>query len=128
MQNVHYVLHVASPMGQNQPKANLVRPAREGTLRVLTSASRQVVRRVVYTSSTIAATSARATAGTPHDESMWTDVSCRTISEYARSKTLAEEAAWDFIGRDTSGMTLTTVLPGMILGRVLYPKFQARCK
>jgi hypothetical protein len=32
---------------------------------------------------------------------------------------LAVRAAWDFIERDSSGMTLATILPGMILGPVM---------
>ena len=50
-----YVIHVASPMGQGKPWADLVSPAREGTLRVLRAAREAGVRRVVLTSSTVAA-------------------------------------------------------------------------
>ena len=116
-----YVLHVASPMGQGEMKPDLVRPAREGTVRVLNAAARAGVQRVVYTSSTVAAQSATVPGELQprSDESTWTDVQQKGLPEYPRSKTLAERAAWEFIERDRSGMTLTTVLPGMILGPVM---------
>src|SRR5246127_5007626 len=48
-----YVLHVASPFPPQQPKddADLIVPARDGTLRVLHAAAVAAVRRVVVTSS-----------------------------------------------------------------------------
>ena len=117
----NYVLHVASPMGQGEMKPDLVRPAREGTLRVLKAAARNGVQRVVYTSSTVAAQSATVPGEVQprSDESTWTDLHQKALPEYPRSKTLAERAAWEFIEQDRSGLTLTTVLPGMILGPVM---------
>ena len=115
------VFHVASPMGQGDAKADLVRPAREGTLRVLQAASKHRVRRFIYTSSTAAA-EAPSISGELQprsDESTWTDAQKKGLGEYPKSKTLAERAAWDFIQQDSSGMTLTAVLPGMILGPVM---------
>lgn len=115
------VFHVASPMGQGEPKADLVRPAREGTERVLKAASRHQVRRFVYTSSVVAA-QAPSIPGELQprtDETTWTNAQQKGLGEYARSKTLAERMAWDFIQKDSSGMTLATILPGMILGPVM---------
>lgn len=116
-----YVIHVASPMGQGEPKADLVRPAREGTLRVLRAASKAGVQRVVYTSSTVAAQApdVPGEAQPQTDETTWTDPGQKGLGEYPRSKTLAELAAWDFMQQDGSGMTLATVLPGMIIGPVM---------
>ena len=115
------VFHMASPMGQGEPNADLIRPAREGTLRVLKAASRKGVRRFVYTSSTVTA-EASSVDGEDQprtDETTWTSTERKGLSEYGRSKTLAEKAAWDFIGQDSSGMTLSTILPGLILGPVM---------
>lgn len=104
-----YVLHVASPMGQGEPKGtDLVSPARDGTLRVLKAAARNGVHRVVYTSSLIAA-QAQSVPGEIQprtDEHTWTNPEEKGLSEYGRSKTLAERAAWDFVEHDTSGMEL----------------------
>ncbi len=118
-----YVLHVASPLGQGVPKGtDLVTPAREGTLRVLRASATAGVERVVYTSSLIAAHAA-AVPGLIRqpriDEETWTDPDARGLGEYGRSKTLAERAAWQFLEENGSGMTLATVLPGLIVGPVL---------
>jgi nucleoside-diphosphate-sugar epimerase len=48
------------------------------------------------------------------DESTWTDVRDPGASTYARSKTLAEQAAWQLVAGEKS--VLTTILPGTILG------------
>jgi dihydroflavonol-4-reductase len=114
-----FAIHVASPMGQGQPRGtDLVGPARDGSLRVLRAAARAGVRRVVATSSTMAAMPP-GHARTPIDESMWTDPAARGVGEYQRSKTLAERAAWEFMRAAGGAMTLATVLPGLILGPVL---------
>lgn len=119
VQGCDFVVHVASPMGQGAPRGtDLVGPAREGTLRVLKAAAQTGVRRVVLTSSTVAAMRVgKATASS--DETVWTDLASRGVSEYARSKTLAELAAWDFVHASGQPMTLSTILPGMILGPVM---------
>jgi dihydroflavonol-4-reductase len=117
-----YVMHVASPMGQGAPKGtDLVGPARDGTLRVLRAASASGVERVVCTSSGFAARTP-AVAGEKQpvaDERTWTDPVQKGLDEYARSKVLAERAAWEFIRADQSGMTLTTILPGFIVGAAM---------
>jgi dihydroflavonol-4-reductase len=117
-----YAIHVASPMGQGAPKGtDLVGPARDGTLRVLKAAAANGVQRVVCTSSTIAAQAPTAPGEKQPlaNEQTWTDPKEKGVGEYGRSKTLAEHAAWKFMEQDTSGMTLATVLPGMILGPVM---------
>ena len=117
----NYVLHVASPMGQGEPKADLLRPAREGTIRLLKAAREAGVQRVVLTSSTVAAkrSSKNGEIAQATNESTWTDPEEKGLGEYARSKTLAERAAWEFAGQTTGTMELTTILPGMVLGPVM---------
>ena len=117
-----YVIHVASPMGQGEPKADLLRPAREGAIRVLKAARDSGVQRVVLTSSTVAAKPSPKQGEAPPaatNESTWTDPEEKGLGSYARSKTLAERAAWEFAGQTTGTMELTTVLPGMVLGPVM---------
>jgi dihydroflavonol-4-reductase len=121
---VDYVMHVASPMGVGEYKSqDLVPPAREGTRRALEAARRGGARHVVLTSSLEAAIPPKVrseAAGAPTDESVWTDTRSRTVSNYRRAKTLAEQDAWAFIkgGGDTA-MTLTTILPAFIQGPVM---------
>ena len=117
-----YVIHVASPMGQGEPKADLVSPAREGTLRVLRAARKAGVRRVVLTSSTVAAKRPQKpgeASSVATDESVWTDPEEKGLKEYDRSKTLAERAAWEFAEQSVGKLELTSILPGMILGPVM---------
>lgn len=120
-EGIDFVLHVASPFPKILPKTDeaLVRPAVAGTLNVLRAAAASGVRRVVITSSTGAAMYGNRREGV-FTEADWTNVDNRKDSSpYFRSKTLAERAAWDFIAGDESGMELTSVLPGAVLGPLL---------
>lgn len=111
-----YVMHVASPFPTETPRSEdeLVRPAVDGTLRVLRAAADAGVRRVVLTSS-VAAVGSGHREETVRTEADWSIV--ERSSAYAKSKTLAERAAWDF-ARD-SGADLVAVNPGMVLGPLL---------
>ena len=115
-----YVLHVASPFPVRQPKDadELITPAREGTLRVLRAARDARVRRVVLTSS-FAAVGYGTDPDRPYTEEDWTDLSDPKLSPYARSKTMAERAAWDFIDREGGDLELAAVNPVGIFGPAL---------
>jgi dihydroflavonol-4-reductase len=115
-----YVLHVASPFPPQQPKneADLIAPAREGTLRVLRAAADAAVRRVVVTSSFAAIGYSPKPSGTPYDESDWTDPS-QANSPYTKSKTLAERAAWEFAAQHSNQPELAVINPVGIFGPVL---------
>jgi nucleoside-diphosphate-sugar epimerase len=119
--DVSYVLHVASPLPMRQPQdANeLVVPARDGTLRVLRAARDAGVRRVVLTSSFAAIGYGRPDPGRPYTEDDWTDLSHPDLTPYVRSKTTAERAAWDFIAQDGGDLELTVVNPVPIFGPAL---------
>ena len=116
-----HVLHVASPFPLVQPKNpdELIVPAREGTLRVLRAALAAGASRIVVTSS-VAAVGGSAKASTRRlDESEWTDLGDSTLTAYARSKTIAERAAWDLVEETGETERLAVVNPGAILGPVL---------
>jgi dihydroflavonol-4-reductase len=116
-----YVLHVASPFPPAQPKDpdELIVPAREGTLRVLRASLDAGVERVVVTSSVAAITGGRQRASGPLTEEDWSDPDNPKLSPYARSKTIAERAAWDFARERGEEARLAAVNPGAILGPVL---------
>ena len=117
-----YVLHVASPFPPVQPKDpdELIVPAREGTLRVLRAALDAGVGRIVVTSSVAAITgSGKAVSGRPLDERDWSDPENMAMTPYARSKTIAELAAWELARERGATQKLTTVNPGAIVGPVL---------
>lgn len=116
MEGVTAVVHTASPFPIAEPKApdEVILPALQGTRRVLRAAHAAGVRRVVLTSSLAAVY----TAGQNklHDETDWVDPDGREVSSYARSKVLAERAAWDFVAGDGVDIQLTTINPGMVVG------------
>ncbi len=121
-----YVLHVASPLAATAPKDEdeLIRPAREGTLRVLRAAHRAGVKRVVLTSSFAAIGYGRAVKR-PYDERDWTNPLAPGLAAYPKSKTLAELAAWEFVDGEGQGLELAVVNPVGIFGPLLGPDLSA---
>ena len=94
-----YVLHVASPFILEVPSDEnvLIKPAVDGTLRVLNACSRAHVKKVVLTSSVAAVAYGHGVEKT-YDESDWSNTGEDSgITPYAKSKTLAEKAAWNFV-------------------------------
>ena len=126
MRGCEYAIHVASPFPLFEPKNEneLIVPARQGTLRVLRAAHQARVKRVVIVSSVAAVSAGHEDENRTFDEHDWSILE-RNIGAYARSKTLAEHAAWDFIGgaENTNKMELVTVAPSLILGPALNAKF-----
>jgi nucleoside-diphosphate-sugar epimerase len=116
-----FIQHVASPFPPAQPKDadELIRPAREGTLRVLRAARDAGVKRVVVTSSFAAIGYGHGQQEAPYTEQDWTDPDGPAVQPYMKSKTLAERAAWDFVGREGGGMELAVVNPVGIFGPAL---------
>ena len=119
-----YVLHVASPLPAAPPshEDDLIVPAREGTLRLMRAARRADVRRVVLTSSFAAIGYGHPPRAAPFDEKDWTPPAAG-VSAYAKSKTLAERAAWDFVAGEGGGLELSVVNPVAVFGPVLGPDY-----
>ncbi len=120
-----FVLHVASPLPLQVPKHedDLIIPAREGTLRVLRAARDAKVKRVVVTSSFAAIGYGHKNPNQNFDETSWSDPTGSDISAYAKSKTLAERAAWDFIAKEGGQLELAAVNPVGVFGPVLGPDY-----
>jgi dihydroflavonol-4-reductase len=114
-QGVTALIHTASPFPISQPKdpATVIRPAVEGTERVLKAAAAAGVTRVVLTSSTAAILN-EAKPDTLQDEADWCDTHLPSTTPYAKSKTLAERAAWEIA--KARSLKLTTINPGFVLG------------
>jgi nucleoside-diphosphate-sugar epimerase len=117
-----YVVHVASPIPAAAPTTEdeLIRPARDGTLRVLRAARDAGVRRVVLTSSCGAIYYGHPPQTAPFDETSWTNIDGE-MSAYVRSKAIAERAAWDFTEAEGRTLELAAVNPTGIFGPVLGP-------
>jgi len=116
MDGCTYVLHVASPFIIAAPKDEneIISPAVDGTLRVLSAAKAAGIKRVVLTSSTVAIISGKLSGHYGTDS--WSDPDA-DIGTYAKSKTLAERVAWEFA--DTNSIDLVVINPGGVLGPTL---------
>lgn len=126
MAGIDVLMHTASPFPLAQPKddQDLIRPAVDGALRALRAAHRAGISRVVLTSSTAAISGSALPPGDrAFDETNWTDPSDPDTTAYVRSKTLAEQAAWDFVRNEATEMQLTVINPGFVLGAPLDANF-----
>jgi nucleoside-diphosphate-sugar epimerase len=122
MAGVGHVLHVASPFPMQLPRdrAQVVGPARQGTLRVLAAATQAGVERVVVTSSMVACVyPSDGVQARTYTEADWTDADRADISAYVASKTLAELAAWDFVRATGGAPELVVLNPGFVQGPAL---------
>ncbi|MCE1253460.1 MAG: aldehyde reductase [Anaerolineae bacterium] len=118
-----FVLHVASPihLAVSKDENSYIKPAVEGTLRVLRAARDAGVKRVVLTSNFGAVGYSHKDKSTLITEAEWTNPEEKGLSAYNKSKTLAERAAWDFIQREGGPLELSTVNPMAIFGPALSP-------
>jgi len=127
LNGVDVLMHTASPFPLGSPKDenDLIRPAVEGTLRALRAAKNAGVNRVILTSSIAAIYGRDLPSGSlGYDETMWTDVEHPVgRGAYTKSKTLAEQAAWNFIKNDAPEISLTTINPVLVLGAPLDKNF-----
>ena len=109
------VLHVASPYPLAQPKDenDLIKPAVEGTERVVLLALKQNVRKIVLTSSVAAISSGHTKK--QFSEEDWSKVD-EPIPAYPKSKALAEKKAWDLINKSNKKTKLTVINPAGVIG------------
>jgi nucleoside-diphosphate-sugar epimerase len=116
------VLHTASPFPIAQPDNpdDVIRPARDGTLRVLKAAARARVKRVILTSSSVAIFYGRGLpAGHIYSEDDFTDETRADITPYIKSKTIAEKAAWQFVKSTPGAPELAVINPAFVQGPAL---------
>ncbi|WP_433813500.1 SDR family oxidoreductase [Flavobacterium johnsoniae] len=113
-----YVLHIASPIFLRLPKNEdeMIRPAVDGTLRVLKAARDCGVKRVVMTSNFGAVGYSHKDKNSLITEESWTDPNEKGLSTYNKSKVLAEKAAWDFIEKEGGPLELSVINPMGIFG------------
>ncbi len=111
-----YVLHVASPISLDaQDEEYFVGPAVAGVERALKFAKKHQVKKVVLTSS-VAAIFETTVLKQYYDESDWSDPNKPEINHYAKSKTLAEMAAWDFVKNEGNPFELAVINPALVIG------------
>jgi dihydroflavonol-4-reductase len=134
VEGVSLILHVASPFPNVQPEDEneVIRPAVDGTLRILKFAKASgTVKRIVLTSSAVAISyGTKYENGKVFNENDWSDPDGKGsyITPYAKSKTLAEKAAWKFMELEGGQMELTVVNPVGIFGPpLLLPNESTTC-
>jgi dihydroflavonol-4-reductase len=116
MDGIDVVLHIASPLGgDDQEDPALIPTAESGVKNVIRAAIDTDVEKVVMTSSEAACYPGRKYRQPAADETFWTDVDNKEITNYMRSKIIAEKTAWELIRRQDH-TKLVTILPGAILG------------
>lgn len=116
MEGIDVVLHVASPLGgNNMEDPSLIPTAKSGVENVLSAALEAGVDKIVMTSSEAACYPGRKYKKPTADETFWTDENNKEITNYMRSKIVAEKRAWELISQQDH-TKLVTLLPGAILG------------
>lgn len=125
-----YVLHVASPFPFRilQKEKELIDTARLGTLRVLKAARDAGVFRVVITSSFASIGYGHSSTVNLYSEKNWTELNNKPVSAYVKSKTLAEQAAWEFIKKEGGELELSVINPVAVFGPLLGPRLSASVK
>jgi dihydroflavonol-4-reductase len=122
LEGAEVVLHMASPFPIAQPDDpdDVIRPARDGTLRVLKAATRAKVKRVVLTSSSVAIFyGSGLPTGHIYSEADFTDETRNDLTPYIKSKTIAEKAAWHFIKSTPGAPELAVINPCFVQGPAL---------
>ncbi|KAF8581455.1 D-lactaldehyde dehydrogenase [Ramaria rubella] len=133
------VVHTASPFHMNaDDPQEMIRPAVHGTIAILESILKHApaVKRVVITSSTASVTDSPPPTDPPtsitYSEKDWNYESPRLVKEqgknvlqthkYRASKSLAEQAAWEFIEKHKAEVKwdLVTLNPPFIFGPIIH--------
>ncbi|CDW84060.1 nad-dependent epimerase dehydratase [Stylonychia lemnae] len=119
IQGMDFVVHTASPFPGEQPKDEneIIKPAVEGTMTVVRAAHKYRVKRLVITSSIAAIMmQTEETQKEFYTETDWSNL--KGCQAYEKSKTLAEQAAWDFQRDlpDDEKFELVVINPALILG------------
>jgi len=117
-----YVVHVASPFFNSDDAEALITPALSGTNAAMKACKAAGVRRICITSSG-ASVMIMAEADKPADrtfnESHWSNPDRpEGMTNYCKSKVLAEKAAWDFQAAlpDGERFEVTTICPVFVMG------------
>lgn len=126
MAGIDILMHTASPFPLEQPKDEdeLIRPAVDGALRAIKAAHAAGIKRVVMTSSSVAIMEGELPAGkSEFDENDWTDLTGDHVTPYAKSKTMAERAVWDYVKAEAPEIDVTMINPSLVTGPPLDRNF-----
>ena len=120
IRDCNYVLHVASPFVlTDEDEDFFVKPAVEGVQRALKFSKKHNVKKVILTSSFAAIHETLNDRQESFDEEDWSNPNKPGISFYAKSKTMAELAAWEFMEMENPDFSLTVINPVLVMGPTL---------
>jgi nucleoside-diphosphate-sugar epimerase len=116
-----YMQHIASPFVLRMPKdeEDLIRPAVDGTRRAVEAALRAGHERIVVTSSVAAIDAGHTDYSGLLGDQKWSQLDGQHVTAYSKSKTLAEQKAWELVDAAGRREKLAVVNPGTILGPLL---------
>jgi dihydroflavonol-4-reductase len=108
---------VASPFVlTDEDEDFFVKPAVEGVQRALKFSKKHNVKKVILTSSFAAIHETLNDRQESFDEEDWSNPNKPGISFYAKSKTMAELAAWEFMEMEKPDFSLTVINPVLVMG------------
>ena len=117
IRDCNYVLHVASPFVlTDEDEDFFVKPAVEGVQRALKFSKKHNVKKVILTSSFAAIHETLNNRQESFDEEDWSNPNKPGISFYAKSKTMAELAAWEFMEMENPDFSLAVINPVLVMG------------
>ena len=117
IRDCNYVLHVASPFVlTDEDEDFFVKPAVEGVQRALKFSKKHNVKKVILTSSFAAIHETLNDRQESFNEEDWSNPNKPGISFYAKSKTMAELAAWEFMEVENPDFSLTVINPVLVMG------------
>ena len=119
MKGCDYLIHIASPLSVKVHDEDFfVKPAVAGVKRAFKFAKKHNIKKVVLTSS-VAAIFESGENKEYFDETDWSDPENPEINHYAKSKTLAEKAAWQFLEENGNPFELAVINPALVVGPTL---------
>jgi len=117
IRDCNYVLHVASPFVlTDEDEDFFVKPAVEGVQRALKFSKKHNVKKVILTSSFAAIHETLNDRQESFNEEDWSNPNKPGISFYAKSKTMAELAAWEFMEMENPDFSLAVINPVLVMG------------
>ncbi|KAM0541480.1 hypothetical protein ACHAPJ_013215 [Fusarium lateritium] len=135
VKGVSAIIHIATIATFDPNPNNIIPPTVAGTKSILEAAAREPsVKRVVFTSSIVAALFPVAGINTRADRHTWNDAAekaawapppydaSRAFSTYAASKLAAEKEVWDFVSEIKPQYSVNVISPSGIIGKPLHVK------
>lgn len=119
LREVEWVFHTASPVIIQKVKdeEKLIEPALHGTLNMFRAANATpTVRKFILTSSIASIGVGHGNTTDTFTENDWTNLCGPNVNTYAKSKTLSEQAAWEFMKLNNPSFTLSVMNPAIVLG------------